>query len=154
VTGTSLDEQFDRAGVVFVSVARFDVPQAGVYTLQVARSELGTRIVVAHGLTDEVAGKAGWGFGIVGGGLLVIVGLVLFAVGLSRRRRSRTDPAWAAAAGGYQGYQGYQPTPAAYQPAAYGVPAGPPPGWYPDPDPSRPGGRRYWDGSAWTGHIT
>jgi hypothetical protein len=26
------------------------------------------------------------------------------------------------------------------------------PGWHPDPDPSNPGGQRYWDGTQWTGH--
>ncbi|MCA0329325.1 MAG: DUF2510 domain-containing protein [Actinobacteria bacterium] len=44
------------------------------------------------------------------------------------------------------------------QPAQYGQPSQPaaapqqlpPAGWYPDP--SRPGGQRYWDGSQWTEH--
>ena len=33
-----------------------------------------------------------------------------------------------------------------------GVPT-PPPGWYPDPDRSRPGALRYWDGRAWTQRV-
>jgi len=34
-------------------------------------------------------------------------------------------------------------------------PATPPAGWFPDPepDPSRPGRQRYWDGDAWTDHY-
>ena len=27
-----------------------------------------------------------------------------------------------------------------------------PPAWYPDPDPSNPGGQRWWDGTRWTEH--
>jgi hypothetical protein len=39
------------------------------------------------------------------------------------------------------------PQPQPVQPVA---PALPPAGWYPDPDPANPAGRRYWDGTAWT----
>jgi hypothetical protein len=43
------------------------------------------------------------------------------------------------------------PPPAAPQPAAP-QPAGPPPGWYADP--SGQARVRYWDGAAWTSHIS
>ncbi|GIT80265.1 hypothetical protein LLS1_19340 [Leifsonia sp. LS1] len=28
-----------------------------------------------------------------------------------------------------------------------------PAGWYPNPDPARPGSLRYWDGTRWTEHV-
>jgi hypothetical protein len=130
VTATALDEEFTRGGSRFVAVARFDAPSAGDYTVSVAATDFGGRYVVAPGLASAVTDRAWWTLGIIAGGLLVVLGIVLLAVGLTRRRRGRAP---AMAVGAY--------------------PTGPPPGWYPDPDPSRPGGRRYWDGYAWTGHI-
>ena len=39
---------------------------------------------------------------------------------------------------------------APYAPVAALPPAGPPPGWYPSPNPD---GSRYWDGHAWATHY-
>ncbi len=150
-------EELARTDGQFVAVAGFDAPRAGVYKVTVSGlAETGGRIVVAHDLVAALAGRGWWGLGIGGGGLLVIVGVVLLAVGLSQRRRASRAAYPAGAYPATYQPQAYQPQayqPQAYTPQAYAAPAGPPPGWYPDPDPARPGGRRYWDGSAWTGHI-
>jgi hypothetical protein len=59
---------------------------------------------------------------------------------------SVADGSWAGGAGASaQPVEAAGPVPPA-QPAA----ALPPAGWYPDP--ARPGGRRYWDGTGWTEH--
>ena len=156
VSAPDVDERFTRYGQDFVAFAQFDAGQTGQYELTVAQSDTGSQLVVAPGLTSKVVDRAGWVFGILGGGLLVIVGLVLFAVGLTQRRRA-LRPAVAAAdpsAAGYPPTYSNQPyAPGSYPTPSYAVPAVAPAGWYPDPDPSRPGGRRYWDGSTWTSHI-
>lgn len=46
-----------------------------------------------------------------------------------------------------------QPQPQPQPEPQHAYESGPAAGWYPDPDPANPGGRRYWDGSAWT-HYT
>jgi len=74
-------------------------------------------------------------------------------VGLVRRssRNRAVGPAYPRAGYGGAGYPppGYgdgasTPPPAPHAPRA----AGPAQGWYPDPE--RPGGRRYWNGTGWT----
>ncbi len=164
VSAPDIDERFNRYGQEFVAIAQFDAGQTGQYELTVAQSDTGTQLVVAPGLTSKVVDRAGWIFGILGGGLLVLVGLVLFAVGLTQRRRA-LRPAVAAADPSAAGYPPTYTTPT-YTTPTYATPARTrrrrtpsrpcrrrAAGWYPDPDPSRPGGRRYWDGSTWTGHI-
>jgi hypothetical protein len=113
--------------------------------------------------------RAGAWWAVAGGGLaVVIVGLMLLLVGGSRRRS--TGRAAMASGGPWQpggSYQAWQPS-TAYQawqqpPAAQSAPvgqpawqppppAGPPPGWYPDPAYASTG-KRWWDGTRWTEHL-
>lgn len=118
----------------YVVVATFDPPVTTAYDVSVATE--GSTVVVAPALTEFVRSLA-W-FAPVGVGVLVgLIGVVTLIVGLARR--SSGAPA---AVPGYADPGG--PT------ARYPAPVLPPAGWYPDPE--RPGGQRYWDGSAWSGH--
>jgi hypothetical protein len=134
-------ESVDRPSGEYVEIATFTATDQGTY--EVIVSDVGGfapgSYIVAHELVGSVGGRAWWGLGIAGGGLLVVLGIVLLAIGLTQRRRARQALVPAYPAGGYY-------------PQSYPVqPAGPPPGWYPDP--GRPGGRRYWDGTGWTDHT-
>ncbi len=82
----------------------------------------------------EYSPDGGYAFGaLIGGvaGVLGLVGAVLLAAGAANLGTA---------------------APKRPQPAAAAAPATTPAGWYPDP--SGAGGQRYWDGSAWTDHVS
>jgi hypothetical protein len=155
----SLTQTFNDGPRSYIVVATFDAPTTGSYVVSIATE--GSTVIVAPSFT-AIAQALPW-LGMMGfGGLLALIGIVLLIVGLVRRS---AKPAVAATypASGYpvQSYppptdpaQTY-PEPTAQQPPAYQAPAPDPQptglpaaGWYPDPE--RPGGQRYWNGSGWT----
>jgi hypothetical protein len=163
------NEESARGGEQFIAVATFEAPQAGTYLIESAPAnagDIGGTFFVARSFVGSFTDRAWWGLGVAPGGLLVVVGVILLAVGLTQRRKARQAlaPAYPAyPAGGYYaqptpGGSYGQPAPSGFygQPAASPAPAptaaAAPPGWYPDP--GRPGGRRYWDGTRWTDHTT
>jgi len=142
----SLSQTFSDGSKNYVVVATFTPPVTGQYVVSVKTD--GATVVVAPSLT-AVAKALPW-LALIGlGALLALAGLIVFIVGIVRRS---SKPAVAAGypAQGYaaqgQAAQGYAPVPTP-SPAARptGLPA---PGWYPDPE--RPGGQRYWNGTGWT----
>jgi hypothetical protein len=132
----SLSQTFSDGSKNYVVVATFDPPVSGQYVVSVKTD--GATVIVAPSLT-AVAKALPW-LALIGlGALLALAGLIVFIVGIVRRS---SKPAVAA---GYPA-AGYAPVPTP-SPAARptGLPA---PGWYPDPE--RPGGQRYWNGTGWT----
>jgi hypothetical protein len=159
VTGTgSTTESFVNGETTFVAVAQFVAPATGTYLVQVPTP--GTTVVLGPSFS-ELVGLGIWGLLIGLAVLLGLVGLILLVIGLVLRA-STPKPAYGGAT--YLGTpqavddpfaSQSHPTAAAspaptVQPAQPDQPALPPAGWYPDP--SRPGGQRYWNGERWTEH--
>ncbi len=153
-----LTQTFDGGTGTFAGVVSFDVPRTGSY--QIAIGTEGSEVIVAPSFTTFARSFA-W-IALIGvGALLGLIGLITLIVGLVRRsspaRAVVPAPAYGFAASAYPtAVAPQQPLPGEpVLPVSLGapvaVPVSPPAGWYPDP--GRPGGQRYWDGSAWTEHT-
>lgn len=118
----------------YVVVATFDPPVTTDYVVSVTTE--GSTVVVAPALT-EVTRSLAWLAPLGIGALVGLIGVIVLIAGLVRRssRQPAAVPGWPGPGG---------PT------ARYPAPVLPPAGWYPDPE--RPGGQRYWDGSGWSEH--
>jgi hypothetical protein len=131
----SMTQTFANGAKTYVVVATFEPPTTGRYVVSIATE--GSTVIVAPSIT-ALAKALPW-LGLIGfGGLLALAGIIVLVVGLVRRG---SKPA-VAAAYPTAGYPAPAPRPA---PMPAGLPA---PGWYPDPE--RPGGQRYWNGTGWT----
>jgi hypothetical protein len=178
----ALTQTFTNGGAQYFAVATFDAPASGSYEIAIASEGAEVLIapsLSAFGRSFAWIAAIGLG-GLLAllGLVLLIVGLVRRS-----SSKKAAPAAYAGSTYGQQGYQqptAYQQTyqqptappvaadpfaspagdpapPVASQPAAPPVapepvpPVSPPAGWYPDP--GRPGGQRYWDGTAWTEHT-
>jgi hypothetical protein len=145
------NETIDRGGGEFRSALEFEPPSGGDYTLEFT-NPVPTDVVIARSIEDVVRGVLVWfGIGAVGGAVL-LAGIVMLIVGITRRGRAKRAAyaAWGPPGGAwYQasppqqwgpppGAPGYPPPgypSPGYPPQAYGQPGSPPAGYPPPPPP-------------------
>jgi len=122
---------FHHDKAVYFPIARVEVPSSGLYEVLVQPEESGTRGTLVLAGKSQPA-RTGWFLAAGVSGLMLVAGLVLLVMGLTRSRQgSRRPPATGAGNVGYTGGTGTHP---ASLPPGWPPPA--PPGW---PPPAQPG---------------
>jgi hypothetical protein len=148
------NETIDRGGSSYHSALEFEPPASGDYTLEFTNA-VPTDVVIARSIEDVVRGVLVWfGVGAVGGAVL-LAGIVMLIVGITRRGRAKRAAyaAWGPAGGAW--YQAGAPQPWAppggapqypsqgYPPSGYAQPQYPSPQYpsppYPSPGYGQPG---------------
>lgn len=132
-------ETINRDSGEYTSVVEFEAPMSGNYEVRLS-TRVTTSVIIARSIEDALRSVLVWfGTGAVGG-IILIAGLVMLIVGITRRGRARRaalvgwgQPGWGQPAWGQQ----YPPPP--YPPASYPPPQYPPP-QYPPPPPGYPPG--------------
>jgi hypothetical protein len=150
------NETIDRGGGEFRSALEFEPPSSGDYTLEFT-NPVPTEVVIARSIEDVVRGVLVWfGVGAVGGAVL-LAGIVMLVIGVTRRGRAKRAAyaAWGPPGGAWyqvnppqqwappSGAPGYPPSgyappqypQQAYPPRGYGQPGAP---GYPPPPPAYP----------------
>jgi hypothetical protein len=121
------NETIDRGGGEYRSALEFEPPASGDYTLEFS-NQAATTVMVARSLEDTVRSVLVW-FGVGAlGGLLLVAGIVMLVVGITRRSRAKRAAyaGWAPPGTWYPGYP-----PPQWGPPGAGGPASPPPGYPP-----------------------
>lgn len=148
VSSPLTNETLTDSSGTWAAIGRFTAATHGSYRVDIATkpSTTSTRAKIGPSFTSLTGDIVGWVLLMLGGGLVFIVGTILFIVGLVRR--SRVTRANRPRPGGY-GPGGYAP----YGPGGYGPPGAygpggfagsPPPGAYPPGAPGAPGAVPGW----------
>jgi hypothetical protein len=149
VTYSRHNETIDRGGGEFRSVLEFEPPSGGQYTLEFTNT-VPTEVVIARSIEDVARSILVWFAVGAFGGAVLLAGIVMLIIGVTRRGRAKraayaawgppggawyqanpTQQQWGPPPGGPPAYPpGYAPP--GYPPQGY-APPGPPPAAYPPP---------------------
>src|SRR5262245_42168696 len=128
------NETLDRSGRKYRSALEFEPSSSGNYTLEFT-NVVPTDVVVARAIEDVVRSVLVW-FGVAAlGGAVLLAGIILLIIGVTRRGRAKRA---AYAAWGPPGGAWYQVNPPQQWGPPGGAPGYPPPG-YPQPQYPPPG---------------
>lgn len=123
-------ETITRDSTVYTGAVQFDAPTTGNYDIRLT-TQFPTSVLITRSLGDAIRSVLVWiGTGAIGG-VLLVAGLVMLIVGVTRRGRARraTQVGWGQPAWGQ---------PQQYAPSQYPPPPYPPPQYAPPPPPPPP----------------
>ncbi|MDQ1480690.1 MAG: hypothetical protein QOI44_1551, partial [Actinomycetota bacterium] len=138
-------ETITRDSAVYTGAVQFDAPTTGDYEIRLTNPNF-TTVLITRSLGDAIRSVLGWIVAGAFGAMILVAGLVMLIVGVTRRGRARRatqlgwgqpgwgQPAWGQAGWGEAGWG--QPAwgqPPQYAPSQYPHPQYPPPPYPPPP---------------------
>jgi hypothetical protein len=153
-------ETITRHGDVYTGAVQFDAPTTGDYEIRLTNPNF-TTVLITRSLGDAIRSVLGWIVAGAFGAIILVAGLVMLIVGVTRRGRARRatqlgwgqpgwgQPGWGQAAWGQAGWdeagwgqpawgQPPQYAPSQYPHPQYPPPPYPPPQYAPPPPPPPP----------------
>ncbi|MDQ1511555.1 MAG: hypothetical protein QOG50_3399 [Actinomycetota bacterium] len=130
-------ETLNRGSSEYTSAVQFDAPMSGGYDVRLS-PRTPTWVIITRAPRDVIRSVLVWFATGAVGGIILVAGLVMLIVGVTRRGRARraTQVGWGQPQWGQPAWGAQYPPPqygAQYPPAPYGPPPQYPPPQYPPP---------------------